>query len=543
MSIINNKLTNKNKSSNGIKTINKSPQQLGKKMKSRIKILTSILLCGAVSSCTTALNQQTSTLNTAPDYQEDWNSLSNHQAAPKWYQDAKLGIYLHWGVYSVPAYASEWYPRWMHFKHRKEYKHHIATYGELNEFGYHDFVPMFKGEHFDAVAWAELFKRAGAKFAGPVSEHHDGFAMWDSELTPWNAKDKGPKVDVTGELKQAITSQGLKFITTFHHSRNLQRYNKSENAPGERFSSSHFPYFKGTPPASTDPELAMLYGNMPEDEWNEKIWFGKLKEVIDKYQPDIVWFDSWLNQVPESYRKKFSAYYLNEAKKLNKEVVIIRKQNDLPLSFSVDDLEKSRKNHIGQQPWMTDETISKGSWSYTENLRVKSAQDVLHVLIDVVSKNGTMLLNVSPKANGIIPENQQAVLLKMGSWLEKYGEAIYATRPWYTFGEGPTKEPEGHFKNHREFAKVKYTNQDIRYTTKQGVIYATVLGTPTANQKMTLSAFAKTKLPKNTQISNITALGSNQTISWQITETGLELTTPSRQVDEMATVFKIELDS
>jgi len=511
-------------------------------MKNMSKALTSIIVCGTLSSCASVISTaQQNTPLAAPTYQENWQSLAKHQAAPAWFQDAKLGIYLHWGVYSVPAFGSEWYPRNMHFKGRKEHKHHLATYGELSEFGYHDFVPMFKGEYFDPVAWAKLFKQAGAKFAGPVTEHHDGFSMWDSELTPWNSMDKGPKVDVTGELKKAITAQGLKFITTFHHSKNLQRYNKTANAEGERFGRTYYPYFEGTPPASTDPELALLYGNIPEDEWNEKIWLGKLKEVIDSYQPDIVWFDSWLNQVPVNYRKKFAAYYLNEAKKLNKEVVIIRKQNDLPLSFSVDDLEKSRKNHIGQQPWMTDETISKGSWSYTENLRVKKAQDVLHVLIDVVSKNGTMLLNVSPKANGIIPQNQQAVLLKMGGWLEKYGEAIYATRPWYTFGEGPTKEPEGHFKNHKEFAKVEYNAQDIRYTTKENTIYATFLGAPSANQAVTLRAFANDQLPHSISITQVTALGSNEKIKWSLNDSGLTITPPAQTIDAMATVFKIKL--
>jgi len=523
-------------------------------MKKFTKIMLAILASCAVSSCSsTDENQAIEKTVAAVKYSQSWDSLAKHEAAPKWYQDAKLGIYLHWGVYSVPAFGTEWYPRNMHFKHRKEYKHHIEKYGELNDFGYHDFVPQFKGEHFDPQAWAKLFKKAGAKFAGPVTEHHDGFAMWDSELTPWNAMDKGPKVDVTGELKKAITAEGMKFITTFHHSKNLQRYSpinkKTANKPGERFGGTHYPYFENTPPATTDAELALLYGNIPEDEWNEKIWFGKLKEVIDNYQPDIIWFDSWLHLVPAEYRQKFAAYYLNEADKLGKEVVIIRKQNDLPLSFTIDDLEKSRKNHIGEQPWMTDETISKGSWSYTENLRVKKAQDVLHVLIDVVSKNGTMLLNVSPKANGIIPENQQAVLLKMGAWLENYGEAIYGTRPWYTFGEGPTKEPEGHFKNHREFAKVKYTNQDIRYTAKGNTIYATFLGTPTGKQ--ILAAFAKAELSmaltekaqiaKNIDIVSVTALGSDEKIMWSLTKSGLTITPPSQLVDTMATVFKIEL--
>lgn len=510
-------------------------------MRTPLKRIVACLLCCTPLSCATVdrsqqISQQTSNKHAIKEYQENWTDLASHEAAPTWFQDAKLGIYLHWGVYSVPAFGTEWYPRNMHFKHRKEYKHHIETYGELNEFGYHDFVPLFKGEHFDPQAWAALFKQAGAKFAGPVTEHHDGFSMWDSALTPWNSMDRGPKVDVTGELKKAITAQGMKFIATFHHSKNLQRYNKTDNQPNERFSRTHYPYFEGTPPTSTDPELALLYGNMPEDVWNEKIWFGKLKEVIDNYQPDIVWFDSWLNQVPEHYRKKFSAYYLNHAQALNKEVVIIRKQNDLPLSFSVDDLEKSRKNHIGNAPWMTDETISKGSWSYTENLRVKKAQDVLHVLIDVVSKNGTMLLNVSPKANGIIPQNQQDVLRKMGAWLDKYGESIYGTRPWYTFGEGPTKEPEGHFKNHKAFAKVKYTNQDIRYTKKGQTIYAIVLGVP--DKKIVLTAFSQENLNPN-NITRVTRLDSNQSVSWKLTDKGLEIFTPDRQIDNMATVFKI----
>jgi len=248
-------------------------------MKKLTKIMIAIMASCAVSSCS-SIDEKQAKENTVTEvkYTENWDSLAKHEAAPKWYQDAKLGIYLHWGVYSVPAFGTEWYPRNMHFKGRKENKHHIETYGELNEFGYHDFVPMFKGEHFDPQAWAALFKKAGAKFAGPVTEHHDGFAMWDSEVTPWNAMDKGPKVDVTGELKKAITAEGMKFITTFHHSKNLQRYNainkKTANKPGERFGGTHYPYYENTPPASTDPKLALLYGNMPEDEWNEKIWFS-----------------------------------------------------------------------------------------------------------------------------------------------------------------------------------------------------------------------------------------------------------------------------
>lgn len=246
--------------------------------------------------------------------------------------------------------------------------------------------------------------------------------------------------------------------------------------PEQAFRDSHYPLLEGMLPTWDDPELNYLYGNIPEEKWLEEVWFAKLKEVIDNYQPDIIWFDSWLDKIPEVYRQKFCAYYLNEAAKLGKEVVIVRKQEDLPLEVSVDDLEKSRKNRMGEKAWMTDETVSTGSWCYTEDLEIKPVADVLHVLIDIVSKNGVLLLNISPMANGTIPEDQQNLLLKMGEWLGKYGESVYGTRPWYTYGEGPTKEPEGNFKNHQEFLKIKYSAKDIRFTTKGKTIYAATLG-------------------------------------------------------------------
>ena len=156
-------------------------------------------------------------------YEASWESLSKHNEAPEWFKDAKLGIYFHWGVYSVPAFGSEWYPRNMYRPSRKEFKHHLETYGRQSEFGYHDFVPMFKAENFDAEEWVDLFQKAGARFAGPVAEHHDGFSMWDSKVNPWNAKNMGPKRDITGELAKAIRKRGMKLITTFHHARLLQR--------------------------------------------------------------------------------------------------------------------------------------------------------------------------------------------------------------------------------------------------------------------------------------------------------------------------------
>lgn len=483
------------------------------------------------------------------EYQPCWESLAQHNEAPNWFRDAKFGIYFHWGLYSVPAYGNEWYPRWMHFKGHPVYEYHLKKYGHPSEFGYHRFAEMFKAEHFDANQWADLFVKAGARFAGPVAEHHDGYSMWASKITPWNTMDTGPQRDIVGELEKAIKERGLKFITTFHHARNLQRYKgKAEEELStykdnikRAFSKSHYPWIEGMSPTSEDPKLKYLYGNIPEDQWLEEVWLGKLKEVIDQYQPDIIWFDSWLDLIPENYRQQFCAYYLNQALKWNKEVVIVRKQDDLPLECSVDDLEKSRKNVLEPKPWMTDETISLGSWCYTQDLKIKPTKDLLHVLIDIVSKNGVLLLNISPMADGTIPDEQQQVLLQMGEWLSKFGEAIYETRPWYTFGEGPTKEPEGHFSNHREFLKIKYSAKDIRYTTKGDAVYAIMLGWPGAGKEVLLSAFAVDQWQDASKIKEVSMLGSTQDIEFELTNQGLKLVIPEEPADTMAVVFKVKL--
>jgi alpha-L-fucosidase len=247
-----------------------------------------------------------------------------------------------------------------------------------------------------------------------------------------------------------------------------------------------------------------------------------------------------LDAIPEEYRQKFSAYYLNEAEKWGREVVIVRKQEDLPISYTVEDLEKSRKNMIGTVPWMTDETISKGSWCYTDNLEIKEPADVLHVLIDIVSKNGVLLLNVSPRADGIIPDNQKRVLLDLGAWLGSFGEAIYNTRPWYTYGEGPTREPEGHFDNHEQFLKIKYSWKDVRYTTLDQTIYAILMGWPGGGEEILLSAFAPDSLAAPLEITSVELLGSSDPARWEVSEKGLKVVTPGEAPDEMAVVFKVE---
>ncbi|MFM1878078.1 MAG: hypothetical protein RLZZ241_944 [Bacteroidota bacterium] len=496
------------------------------------------IMCAIITSCAKRQEAAATTESKALVYKEDWASLGEHNEAPQWFKDAKFGIYFHWGLYSVPAFKTEWYPRWMHFEGHEINKYHVETYGPLSEFGYHDFAPLFTAEKFNAEEWAQLFKDAGARFAGPVAEHHDGYSMWDSDITPWNTMDTGPHRDITGELEKAIKGKGMRFITTFHHAKNLQRSTKL----GTQLALSHYPYLENIPPSSEDPDLKLLYGNVPAEQWYSEIWLGKLKEVSQKYHPDIVWFDYVLGDIPEQYRREFVAFFLNEAQKQNQEVVLIRKQHDLPSSVSLEDLEQSRKNEIGTKPWMTDATISDGSWSYTENLGVKQAVDILHMLIDIVSKNGVLLLNVSPRADGTIPNNQKEAILQIGAWLKKYGEAIYDTEAWYTFGEGPTKEPKGHFENHDAFMKLKYSNKDIRYTIKDYTIYAMFLGAPEPASELVLTAFAKENILDPVQIESVVFMGTSQTAKWNYdANLGLVIETPKQSLDPLATVLKIQI--
>jgi alpha-L-fucosidase len=453
-------------------------------------------------------------------YEGDWESLKKHNAVPDWFRDAKFGIYFHWGVYTVPAFGTEWYPREMHLKDKPEYKHHIEKYGDPSEFGYHDFVPMFKAEKFDAEKWADLFERAGARFVGPVAEHHDGFSMWASRVNPWNAKEMGPKRDILGELAGAFGKRGIRLVTTFHHARSRKWY----------------PRVEGWPTTSEDAKLRILYGNIPEDEFKE-LWRKKLYEVIDVYRPDLIWFDSGFEAMGEEYINNFLAYYLNRAQEWGKEVVIACKELDLPREIAIEDFEKGRMNKITDYVWLTDDTISFRSWSYVEGMKIKSTRYVLGVLIDIVSKNGCLLLNISPKSDGTIPKDQQDVLLGIGAWLDKFGESIYGTRCFVVFGEGPTRLKSG-----GEYARelLTYTSKDIRFTTKGDVVYAIQLGWPGANRETLLKSFSKEMRKDSLAIKSVKMLESEEEIIWSLSEEGLMVTSPTSAPHDMAVVYKIE---
>jgi len=472
------------------------------------------------------------------DFSADWESLAKVNESPDWFADSKLGIYFHWGPYAVPENSSEWYPRNMYLPGQEAYDYHKKTFGDQAEFGYHDFIPKFTAEKFNADEIADLMQMAGAKWGGPVAQHHDGFAMWDSEVNPWNAAEMGPKRDITGEMAKALRARGMKLITSFHHARNLQR-----NAANEKYWDgwdSHYPFNPDWDTSTEDEKLKWLYGNVPAEEWYP-YWLGQLEEVIDQYDPDIIWFDVWLNLIPEEYRKEFCAYYLNHAKANGQEVVIAHKKDDLPLDVSILDIEQGGKKDASERVWLTDITLSNQSWSYVKGQTYKDPKIVIRNFIDVVSKNGVVLLNISPRADGSIPDEQVAVLKELGSWLSEYGEAIYNTRARMEYGFGSAKAKDG---NHGgQSATVKYGPGDVRFTEAKdhSAIYVIFLGTPETGTKVNLKSLSSIQYPPASKVKKATLLGSGAEVEFAINEHENYIVIPDAPMNEMATVVKLEL--
>ncbi len=428
-----------------------------------------------------ALLKQVDDVNHQGPFRPDWESLQKYEV-PAWYEDAKFGIFIHWGVYSVPAFSNEWYPRNMYERGSEVYKHHIATYGTQDKFGYKDFVPMFKAEHFDPAAWAELFKKSGAKYVVPVAEHHDGFAMYDSGLSDWTAAKMGPHRDVIGDLAKAVRSEGLHFGVSSHRVEHNFFLGVGRAIPSD----------------VNDPQYAAFYGpahTWLNNKWGTPLdgdftyvssawandWLARGAELVEKYHPDIVYFDWWIGQASiRPNLTRFAAFYYNRSQKYGDHVGVINyKDYAMQEHSAVLDLERGQLGDIRPLYWQTDTSVSNKSWGYIKDDTFKSPEFVIDQLIDIVSKNGNLLLNIGPRSDGTIPDEVQRVLLDVGAWLSINGEAIYGTRPWRTYGEGPTKVAAGSF---HDTDTAKYTAEDFRFTTKGDGIYAIGLAWPTSGE-------------------------------------------------------------
>ena len=466
-------------------------------------------------------------------YQPSWDSLRKHQT-PQWFKDAKFGIYTHWGVYAVPACGpnATWYPFNMYREGTPQYDYHVKTYGGPEKFGYKDFIPMFTGDKFDPDEWAELFKQSGAQYAGPVGEHHDGFCMWDTRYSEWSAAKMGPKRDVVGELEKSIRGQGMRFLVALHHAENWWFY----------------PHWRKEFDTS-DPRYAGLYGDphdldasvgpdffdqeRPSKKFMET-WKAKTLELIDRYQPDVLWWDFGLRGIPERYRQEFMAYYYNKEAEWGREVAVTFKDYDFAPGTGVVDFELGRLDKLTHHEWITDSTVDDGQgWGYLKETGYKSPTAMIHYLVDNVSKNGYLLLNVGPKPNGEIPEQAKEILKEMGQWLAVNGEAIYGTSNWLAYGEGPVQiQKAGAF---NEDEKLDYSAKDVRFTVKGDALYATCLGWP--GEQITIETL---KALYAAEIKSVRMLGVDQELEWTLTEAGLTIKPPAQKPCEHAYVFKID---
>ena len=468
-------------------------------------------------------------------FRPDWESLQKYQA-PDWYKDAKFGIFIHWGVYSVPAFGNEWYPRNMYRKDSDEYKHHIATYGPQDKFGYKDFIPMFKAEHFDPAAWAHLFKESGAKYVVPVAEHHDGFAMYDSGLSDWTAAKMGPKRDIIGDLAKAVRAEGLHFGASTHRVEHNFFLGVGRTIPSD-INDPKYAAFYGPAHTWLEARRGTPLGNdftYVSSAWADD-WLARSSEVVEKYHPDIMYFDWWIGQ--PSIRPnltRFAAFYYNASLKYGDHVGVINyKDWAIEEHSAVLDLERGQLGDIRPLYWQTDTSISNKSWGYIKNDTFKSPQFVVQQLIDIVSKNGNLLLNIGPKPDGTIPDEVQQVLRDVGSWLAVNGDAIYGTRPWRVYGEGPTQVAAGSF---HDTDTANYTAEDFRFTTKGNALYAIEMGWSAGGEAVIHSLGTTAGSQK---VESVALLGSDAKIQARQEADGLHLQLPAQAPGKYAYVFRV----
>ena len=482
-----------------------------------------------------AVLEQVDKVDQQGPFRPDWESLQKYEV-PEWYKDAKFGIFIHWGVYSVPAFGNEWYPRNMYVPGSPEYQHHIATYGTQDKFGYKDFIPMFKAEHFDAAAWADLFKKAGAKYVVPVAEHHDGFAMYDSGLSDWTAAKMGPHRDVIAQLAKAVRADGLHFGVSSHRVEH----------------NFYLGVGRAIPSDVNDPQYAAFYGpahNWLSNKWGTPLdgdftyassawandWLARAAEIVDKYHPDIVYFDWWIGQaLIRPNLTRFAAFYYNSSLKYGDHIGVINyKDYAMQEHSAVLDVERGQLADLRPLYWQTDTSVGNKSWGYINDETFKSPEFIVHQLIDIVSKNGNLLLNIGPKSDGTIPEQVQQVLLGVGGWLDVNGEAIYGTRPWRIYGEGPTKAAAGAF---HDTDVASYTAEDFRFTTKDGALYVIGLSWPGNGEAVVRSLASAVG---GERVKGISLLGSGAKVQFDQQGDGLHVKLPGQPPSKYAYVVRV----
>lgn len=463
--------------------------------------------------------------------------MSGAHPVPQWFRDAKFGLFFHWGPYCVPAYQNEWYSRNMYAKGTAQHAYHLRRYGSLSEFGYKDFIPMFKGEAFDPEEWADLVLASGARYAGPVSEHADNYSLWNSRVNPLNSVLSGPHRDVVGECFAAFRRRNIKTLATFHHQW-LWGWFMSDDPEADVYNPANEGYYGPALPLETSRYAPW---RLPDEAFC-RLWRDKILEVVDLYGPDALYFDSRAHIIGSSFKEQVIEHFYRQVPS----GVITYKQEDFPAGTGAPDLECGRFAETADFPWQTDDRLEDNvTWCITENPRYKSAARIIQQLADVVSKNGTLLLNVGPRADGSFHPDAVRELKEIGRWLAVCGEAIYGTRPYRVFGEGPTVIRETAFDQKKineqletgvakENTIAALTARDIRYTTKENALYAIFFGWPQDAQLL-----LKAPGPFAGSIRSVRLLGAAAQPEYQPVSNGLLVRLPAEKPCDYANVLKI----
>jgi len=470
-------------------------------------------------------------------FKPDWDSLRQYRC-PEWFRDAKFGIWAHWGPQSVTG-AGDWYARQMYVEGTTDYKFHLKHYGHPSVLGYKDIVPLWKAENFDPDRLMEKYKNAGAKYFVSMGVHHDNFDLWNSRYHAWNAVKMGPKKDIVGLWAAAAHKQGLRFGVSEHLERSYSWFNTNKGADktGPK---------AGVPYDGNDPKYADFYFPPHDDDaqvyplnppdWWKKQWSDRIQDLVDQYHPDLLYTDGGI-PFDEVGRSLLAHFYNQNIKQhagqleavYNIKNIPDHRHGDYVEGVAVEDLERRLLKGIKDAPWQTDTSI--GDWFYRPDDRYKTATTVIHMLVDVVSKNGNLLINFTQRPDGILSPESENVLDELAAWMPINGEAIFATRPWRTYGEGAAQGKDRNFSE----GKATFTAADIRFTrSKDGhTLYAILLGVPAAPVRIQSLAGEK--------IARITLLGSAAPVQWKQEPDALVIAPATQWPCQHAVAYRVTL--
>ncbi len=472
-------------------------------------------------------------------FKEDLDSLKNYRC-PEWFRDAKFGIWAHWGPQAVPA-NGDWYARKMYIQGDGDYKSHLETYGHPSKSGYKDIIPLWKAEKWDPVALMALYKKAGAHYFVSMGCHHDDFDLWNSQFHSWNAVRMGPKRDVVGEWQKAAKDQGLPFGVSEHLGASYTWFQTSHG-------SDKTGPLAGVPYDGADPAYQELYHppTKPGDNaWyttdpvNQEDWQKRIRDLINSYHPDLLYSDGGLPFGALGRSTVAHLYNTNIASNDGKLTAVYNckdPHNSKPghgaftPGTCVQDIERGAMTAINEYPWQTD--TSNGDWFYRKGDHYKNTGVVLHLLADIVSKNGNLLLNVVLRPDGSLPPESEELVKGLTAWMPVNSEAIFGTRPWVVYGEGPTVVKGGSFKE-----TFSFTAEDIRFTTKDSSLYAITLGIPKG--PIVIKSLGSKSATGGNAISEVTLLGSKEKLDWKQQDDALVIQPAKDWPTSESVVFKI----